>query len=209
MQQSNPGPVASCEVRCVPEVSANPSGAGQPGLEPEIPSSGISRKQYRALSEVVARTCPAWLRQDMDCIVQKAAMKLWRQLEADESRVVTRAYLYCIANSTMIDEIRHRRALKLSRFESRSDTLEDSAPASPALWGAEAKFEQSVFDSELRDCIRRLSEDQRAATRLFLLGHSNKEIATMFHWKEKKAENCRLRGRKSLRKCLQLKGIAQ
>lgn len=206
MQQSNPGPVTSSGVRPPAEVSPNPSCSG---LEAERAPTGVSREQYRTIREAVARNCPAWLRQDMDCIVQKAAMKLWKQLEANPSRLVTRTYLYSIANSAMVDEIRHRRSLKHSRFESRSDTLEDCAPAVSAQWGAEAKLERCVFHRELRDCILRLSKDQRAATRLFLLGHSNKEIAAMFRWTEKKAENCRLRGRKSLRKCLKHKGIAQ
>lgn len=211
MQHPNPSPVSSCGLRPSVDISQSASGSGRPdlALERESESPSISRLHYRALAEVVARTCPGWLRQDMDCIVQKAALKLWKQLEADESRHVTRAYLYRIANSTMIDEIRHRRTLKHSRFESRSDSLEDCAPASSAQWGAEAGLERSVFDSELQDCIRRLTENQRAATRLFLLGHSNKEIAAMLHWTEKKTESCRLRGRRLLRKCLQRKGIAQ
>lgn len=186
----------------------HPSNSGSSGSF-ELPRGLFSRSQYQALREIVMLACPVGLRQDLDCLVQMSAVKLWKQLEVDPERELSKSYLYRIATSTIIDEIRRRGAKKCSFVQSSSDTLENCATAPGRHWGADVGLERAAFGAKLRGCLNRLPDQQRVATLLFLQGHSNKEIARMLNWTEKKTENCRLRGRDSLRKCLRRKGLAQ
>src|SRR5262245_45413493 len=62
-----------------------------------------------ALMRAVLRRCPAWLRNDAEDIAQVAITKVMAAERASEGeRRLTSFYLYKVAHSALVDEIRRR-----------------------------------------------------------------------------------------------------
>lgn len=153
-----------------------------------------TKNLQNVLSRAVASVCPAWMAQRREDIVQNAVVRIVRKWnETEEPEALGASYLWRVAHSAVMDEIRHRRRHPEDTWEvpPEGPTAEEDSP------------ERRSAAADLRRAIEaglgRLSEDHRRAVALFLLGHSLKESAALLGWTTKRVDNQRYRGLAALR----------
>lgn len=181
-------------------VNGAKSGGGA-GSEPE---ATLSLEELRSqLERFVDRVCPSWLASRRDDIVQTALIRVAQIAERGEGNTTfTASYLWRVAYSVTVDEIRQlRRRQETSLEEASVAELPDGPPRDP-----ERRMIGRETGAAIRDCVRRLGASRRAAVTLYLLGHSVPEIGRLLGWPPKRAENLVYRGVADLRRCLADKG---
>jgi RNA polymerase sigma-70 factor (ECF subfamily) len=159
----------------------------------------------QALERVVWRTCPPWLANHRDDLVQTALLKV---IEARKKRnegidEVPASYLYRVAHSALVDEIRrHRRQREVALEEGggtveQSERVHDPAREPPSLQTGQA----------IQDCLSQMKTERQRATTLYLQGSSVPDSSRILGWNRKRTENLVFRGLMDLRQCLLKKGI--
>lgn len=156
------------------------------------------------LQRAVAAVCPGWLVDQQDDLVQVAMLRVMDlQRRSEGERRFSSSYLWKVAHSAMIDEIRrHRRRQEVA--------LEDASPVEfPAHRSSSPEEDARNTEIQLgiQDCLRGLVTNRKEAVTLYLLGHTVPETAKILEWTVKKTENLVYRGLKDLRKCLGAKGL--
>lgn len=180
-------------------------------LRADSDPSQASERDYaalqRALSRAVARACPAWLTDHRDDIVQIAMTKVVAVIEAGKSEdEIGPAYLARVAYHAVVDEMRrHRRRRTVAVLDDGDDAHDSAASSRP---NPEAEAAGRELGAEIRDCLGRMARTRRLAVVLHLEGRGATEIADMFEWKRKQADNLVFRGIADLRRCLRDKGIS-
>jgi RNA polymerase sigma-70 factor (ECF subfamily) len=149
----------------------------------------------------VRRICTGWLADRADDIVQRAIMRIISLERREGERERNASYLWKVAYTTTIDEIRRLRAQR----EDPLDTAEPTA-ASPAPSPEDHATGRQVGEG-IRDCMDGLVRDRQIAVTLYLQGHSVPEAARLLGWSEKRVENLVYRGLADLRACLTSKGL--
>lgn len=159
------------------------------------------------LVRAVARLCPRWMADRRDDLVQAAVMRVMqitgrRSAAGEGNRSLSTSYLYRVASSVLVDEIR--------RLRRRNETdLQDEA-AAPVAIGTENP-ERGMASMEIgrgiQDCLLGMKRERRLAVTLHLQGHSVPEAARILDWAAKQTENLVYRGLADLRACLMAKGI--
>jgi RNA polymerase sigma-70 factor, ECF subfamily len=159
------------------------------------------------LARVMARMCPTWLSAQRDDLVQSAVMRLMRLLEGraaecEGNRPFTSSYLYRVAHSALVDEIRRVR-------RRRETDMEDEAVARVAVTSdnPERTAVSHEIGRAIQACLTRMKRERRLAVTLHLQGHSVSEAARILDWPEKRTENLIYRGLADLRACLTSKGM--
>jgi RNA polymerase sigma-70 factor (ECF subfamily) len=152
------------------------------------------------LVEAVDRVCPTWLRAQRDDIVQVAMLKVLAiaEREGEGDSRLTPSYLYRVAYTATIDEIR--------RLRSRDEVEMQEQQAAPTP-DPERETERRQLARAIVDCVGRLVEARREAVTLYLQGHGVPEAARLLGWDAKRVENLVYRGLGDLRKCLSSKGV--
>ena len=192
----------------------SPSSAGESNRSSDLPSSREVEQRYQKLradlTRAVRRVCPGWLRDRQDDLVQVATLKVMdlerRQAERGEgNRELQSSYLYRVAYSAMVDEIRRIRR----RGEVGIETEEDGYVIEPTDDQAtpEERSTASQRGVAIRDCLAGLKLERRRAVTLYLSGNTVPESAGLLDWTVKKTENLVYRGLADLRRCLTGKGI--
>lgn len=160
----------------------------------------------RDLARAVGRLCPTWMAGTRDDLVQTALLRVMhivnRQPPADEgNRVVSPSYLYKVAYSVLVDELR--------RVRRRGETdLQEDAMAVPTENGDPERITASrQIGRGIRACLRAMKNERRLAVTLHLQGHSVSEAARVLDWTFKRTENLVYRGLSDLRTCLTAKGL--
>jgi RNA polymerase sigma-70 factor (ECF subfamily) len=148
----------------------------------------------------VRRMCSGWLANRADDIVQQAIVRLISIKEREGERELNASYLWKVAYTATIDEIRRLRAR-------REDLL---GPDQPEHVAGDPSPEERAASSELgegiADCVEALVRDRKLAVTLYLQGHSVPESARLLGWDAKRVENLVYRGLADLRDCLRAKG---
>ncbi len=162
-----------------------------------------------ALTQAVARTCPCWLADQADDIVQTAWLRIEQMRQRTEGRdQLSSFYLRRTAYSAVIDELRRRR--RRAEVELEPSSHEDG-PRGEALMTAAPGPEQALAGREIgeaiRTCLGLQVQARRLAVTLHLQGHSVPEVGALLAWSVKKAENLVYRGLADLRSCLSSKGL--
>jgi RNA polymerase sigma-70 factor (ECF subfamily) len=159
----------------------------------------------QTLMRVVRRVCPAWLAAQREDVVQGALIRVIRaleRLEADDDRPLAPAYLYKVAHSALVDEIR--------RVRRRGETNIDDEPAAVQMASGDDP-EQAASGREIgrgiQACLGCMKRERRLAVTLYLQGHQVGEAATLLGWSVKRTENLVYRGLADLRACLRAKGL--
>lgn len=160
---------------------------------------------------MVRKACPPWLARERDDLGQKAMLRLLERARrlADPNLEICATYLYRVANSIVIDEIRKRGREVLAedvedyRANSRQEVQEELQSSRNPVGQLRAKELRAAME----DCLSKINVERRRATGLRLQGFTIPEIAKMLDWKDKKAENMERRGRLDLRRCLSKKGF--
>lgn len=171
------------------------------------PSDDLEREYSElreALARAVRRVCPAWLSDRSEDIVQASIIRVMEISRRSEGkRQFAASYLWRVAHSALVDEIR-----KLRRLQ--EIPLEDETGEAPMPhWDPDP--ERAAAGTELgkgiQECLGRLIDPRRRAVTLYLLGHTVPEAAKLLGWNNKRTENLVYRGLDNLRECLKSKGL--
>jgi len=183
-----------------PTLKAIPGGAALPGLDLE----GLRRDLQRA----VAQTCPRWMADRSEDIVQVALMRvveIYRKREGNAE--FSSFYLRKAAYSAVVDEIRRlRRRQEVPLQDENAETVFEPVAEAP---DPERHAAAREVGQAIRDCLGVLVKPRRLAVTLNLQGHSVPEVGKLLGWSTKKAENLVYRGMADLRGCLDGKGVVR
>jgi len=153
------------------------------------------------LSGAVRRVCPAWLAARQEDIVQNAVVRVVRKWsETEEPEALGASYLWRVAHSAVMDEIRHRRRHPEDAWE-----VPPEKPA-PEDLSPERRRAAGEVRLAIEEGLKTLPEDRRRAVALYLLGHSLKESADILGWTPKRVDNQRYKGLTALRSFLTEQG---
>lgn len=168
------------------------------------PTTGDFAKLRADLAKAVAHVCPGWLVDRRDDLVQAAVMRVMeihRKSEGD--RELTSSYLYRVAYSTLVDEIRRVRR----RRETSLDNGEGVGERPMARGNPEEATASEEIGRGIRECLSGMRRERRLAVALHLQGHTVPEAARLLEWGTKRTENLVYRGLADLRDCLRAKGF--
>ena len=173
---------------------------------PDAPQGLDYATLRRDIARAVARLCPTWLGDLRDDLVQTAMMRVMRladQPAGEGTRPLAASYLYRIAHSVLVDELRRRKR--------RQETDLDETAAATAAVAATSDPEREASSREIargiRACLQAMVRDRRLAVTLHLQGHSVGDAARILDWAQKRTENLVYRGLADLRACLAAKGL--
>lgn len=160
------------------------------------------------LSRAVARVCPAWLSDRRDDLVQASLIKVMDiATKREGDHTFAASYLYKVAYSALVDEIRRVRRRREVALE--ADSEQESTPAQKAV--SDDDPERRAMGREIgrgiQTCLGSMLPERRQAVALHLLGHSVPDAARVLGWSAKRTENLVYRGLADLRKCLEAKGL--
>jgi RNA polymerase sigma-70 factor, ECF subfamily len=159
------------------------------------------------IAKAVARLCPRWMVDRRDDLVQTAVMRVMhitakRSASGEGNQFLSPSYLYKVAYSVLVDEIRRFRRL------SETDIEEEAVGhAAIATENPERTTESKEIGRGIQGCLARLKQERRLAVTLHLQGHTVTEAARILDWAAKQTENLVYRGMADLRRCLLAKGI--
>jgi RNA polymerase sigma-70 factor (ECF subfamily) len=174
-------------------------------------SHGNDRLDYGTLRQdvarAVARLCPGWLSQRREDLVQVAVMRVMhitgKQASSPEvNEALSTSYLYKVAYSVLVDEIRRLRRHPETNLE--DDAV---APLAVAKENPERTAASQEIGRAIKECLAQMKRERRLAATLHLQGHTVPEAARILDWAVKQTENLVYRGLADLRKCLLAKGI--
>ena len=174
------------------------------------PRSGVSPQGqppdglHAVLVRAVGRFCQGSLRYLRDDLVQSAWIRVLEvQRRGDPDRPLSSSYLYKVAYSALIDEIR--------RLRRRGEVALDDAPQERQMElraaGPEQEAERHAIGWGIQECLQRMSSDRRLAVTLHLQGHTVPEAARILDWDTVRTKNLVYRGLADLRACLTSKGL--
>jgi len=158
----------------------------------------------RDLERAVSRISPRFPAAERDDIVQAACIRLL-ELQGRRSEgagAFNASYVWRVAYSALIDEIRRRRRRREAPLEPEVIDTTMHASGNP-----ERETAAHELGSAIQDCLQGLVRARRLAVALHLQGYSVPESARLMGWQRKKTENLVYRGLGDLRRCLHGKGI--
>lgn len=162
-------------------------------------------KLYERLKRAVKAVCPSWLADRQDDLVQIALIRVMEvERRSEGKREFSTSYLWRVAYSALIDEIRRLRRRREVSLEDDGSPMQISASQTTAPDHVVASLE---IARAIRDCLSKMVASRRQAVTLHLQGHSVPEISRILAWTPKKAENLVYRGKEDLKNCLESKGL--
>ena len=137
-------------------------------------------------------------------LVQASLIRLMEiQRKSEGKREFKSSYLWRVAYSTLIDEIRRLRR----RREVHLDDEVGSAEPASSQPGPEQESRDREVGRGIQDCLSVLVSARSEAVTLYLQGHSVPQASRLLNWSAKKTENLVYRGLADLRRCLHDKGL--
>lgn len=159
---------------------------------------------HERLQKAVSAVCPLWLADQRDDLVQIAMLRVMDlQKKSEGKRQFSTSYLWKVAHSALIDEIRRKRRRQEVGID---DATPVDLPATNSSSPEERARSREVGEG-IRDCLAQMVPTRREAVALKLQGHSVPEAARILGWTAKKTENLVYRGLKDLQDCLSSKGL--
>jgi RNA polymerase sigma-70 factor (ECF subfamily) len=160
----------------------------------------------RHLVRAVSRVCPHWIADRRDDLVQSALLRVMhvvetRSLSGEGKPVVSTSYLYKVAYSVLVDELRRVRRRR------ETDLAEEAFTLTSALDDPERTTTSRQIGRAIRGCLKVMKKERRLALILHLQGHSVREASRLLDWAFKRTENLVYRGLADLRACLTSKGM--
>ncbi|MEP6917387.1 MAG: RNA polymerase sigma factor [Acidobacteriota bacterium] len=164
-----------------------------------------------ALARAVRRQCPRWLSDHAEDLAHAALLKVMAAAGKSEGeRSLSSFYLYRVAHSALVDEIRRRQRRREVSLEADESDEHRGAIAEPRAAGSpEQDASLRELGAAVRGCLLELNHDRRLAVMLHLQGSSVPEAARILGWPAKRTENLVYRGLADLRQCLRAKGHAR
>jgi RNA polymerase sigma-70 factor (ECF subfamily) len=174
------------------------------GAQSVAPAGQPPESLQAVLVRAVGRFCQGSLRHLRDDLVQSAWIRVLEvQRRGDPDRALSSSYLYKVAYSALIDEIR--------RLRRRGEVALDDAPQERQVdlraVGPEQQAERYAIGQGIQECLQHMSSDRRLAVTLHLQGHTVPEAARILDWDTVRTKNMVYRGLADLRACLTSKGL--
>jgi RNA polymerase sigma-70 factor (ECF subfamily) len=160
------------------------------------------------IARAVRRQCPWWLSEHAQDIAQAALIKVMTSAKSREGeRTLSSFYLYRLAHSAVVDEIRRRRRRREVTLEVVTEAGEGGGSLEPDhRRDPERSASFQELGAAVRGCLVAMKRERRLAVMLHLQEHSVPEAARILGWTVKRAENLVYRGLANLRECLRGKG---
>jgi RNA polymerase sigma-70 factor (ECF subfamily) len=167
-------------------------------------SMPVEIEELRAiLVRVVKRICPSWMANEREDLVQNACLRIVKKYSrTKEPTVLGTSYLWRVAHSAVMDEIRRRRRHPEVGMEEKVHLEPASALLSP-----EGERVRSELNAAITKGLAKLAEARRWAVLLYLYGFSLKDSARMLGWNAKRVDNQRYQGLGELRIYLKNRGL--
>jgi RNA polymerase sigma-70 factor, ECF subfamily len=161
-----------------------------------------------AMVRAVRRQCPAWLSADVEDIAQMAVAKVMAANKGgEEDSQLPSSYLYKVAHSALVDEIRRRRRRREEALEVNGPAGEPGRVREPMTSSdPESDARLQELGTAVRACLLAMKRERRLAVMLYLQEHTVPEAARLLGWAAKRTENLVYRGIADLRQCLLGKG---
>jgi RNA polymerase sigma-70 factor (ECF subfamily) len=153
------------------------------------------------LTAAVASTCPRWMTNQVEDIVQSAMVRIAQATRDAKSPGPT--YLRKVAYSIIVDEMRRR--YRRPEVAAGDGPVLDASPSREA--DPERRAMSEELDRGITDCLQGLVDRRRRAVTLHLQGYTYREAAGLLGWTTKKTEHLAARGIRELRACLETKGL--
>jgi RNA polymerase sigma-70 factor (ECF subfamily) len=118
----------------------------------------------RTLERAVRRICPSWLAGQSEDLVQNACLRVvqkWNKTE--EPAALGSSYLWKVAHSAVMDEIRHCRRQREVAMDDPGAAETASGAPSPEQTSSAAEMRRSIEAG-----VKRLKESRRSAVLLYL-----------------------------------------
>ncbi len=159
----------------------------------------------RQLVAAVRRCCPPWLAAHADDLVQEAMIKVVeRARRRPGAPEVASAYLWRVAYSALVDEIRRHRRRREVPLAGEADGVPELPASEP---GPEREAGSRAIGVAIAECLHGMLPERRQAVTLHLLGHTVPEVAKLLGWSQKRADNAVYRGLADLRCALADRGV--
>jgi RNA polymerase sigma factor (sigma-70 family) len=177
-------------------------------LSPQI--AGAVMRFGRFLRHVVLRRGLSG--QDVEDVLQELRVRLGRTRSSGEtSRALGVSYVYRTAVAAALEVVRQRRAgagLSGDATDSQASEGIDAADASTLRYGGrDESLAHAEFVRTIADAGRTLIEPRRVVVRMYLVGYSREDMASILGWSEAKVRNLLYRGLADLRAELGRRGI--
>ena len=153
----------------------------------------------RILADAVRQICPRWLADQYEDLVQAAVLRVVKILAAEEKNPPASSYLWKVAYSAVMDEIRRRR-------RNREVPVDQAVLAETAASPSGGRHAPGELRTEILKGLNVLEEPRRRAVVLYLYGFSLRDSARMLGWTTKRVDNERYRGLNVLRRFLDERG---
>jgi RNA polymerase sigma-70 factor (ECF subfamily) len=142
-----------------------------------------------------------------DDLVQTAVIRVMkitgRRSESGEgNQPLSTSYLYRVAYSVLVDEIRRLGRRQETDLDDEAVALAAIAKQSPERMAASREVGRGI-----QECLLAMKRERRLAVTLHLQGHTVTETARILDWAAKQTENFVYRGLADLRECLMAKGL--
>ena len=164
----------------------------------------IEFEELRAiLVRAVRRICPTWMAGQQQDLVQNACLRIVNKYAGTkESPPLGASYLWKVAHSVVMDEIRRRKR----HPEVELETTTQHEPASVHFLPEDGQA-RTEMNAAITEGLGRLKEGRRWAVLLYLYGFSLKDSAGMLGWNAKRGDNQRYQGLGELRGYLKERGL--
>ena len=178
----------------------------------DLTAAALSEQRWAtlraAMVRAVRRQCPAWLSADVEDIAQMAVAKVMTAQQVSEGNSpLPTSYLYKVAHSALVDEIRRRRRRREEALELNGPAGEPGRVREPVTSSnPESDARLQELGSAVRACLLAIKRERRLAVMLYLQQHTVPEAARLLGWTAKRTENLVYRGLADLRQCLLAKG---
>ncbi len=173
------------------------------GLRFDLSEEAYSKLRHD-IGAAISRVCPSWLVDRRDDLVQAAMMRVMEiHRKSEGNRELSTSYLYRVAHSALVDEIRRiRRRREVALEVDGGNEGHAVAHENPERSAAAEEIGRGI-----RECLSAMKRERRLAVALHLQGHKIAEAARLLDCGEKRAENLVYRGLDDLRRCLAAKGF--
>jgi RNA polymerase sigma-70 factor, ECF subfamily len=178
----------------------------------DVTAAVLSEQRWTTLRAAVVRAvrrqCPAWLSADVEDIAQMAVAKVMAANKGgEEDSQLPSSYLYKVAHSALVDEIRRRRRRREEALEVNGPAGEPGRVREPMTSSdPESDARLQELGTAVRACLLAMKRERRLAVMLYLQEHTVPEAARLLGWAAKRTENLVYRGLADLRQCLLGKG---
>jgi RNA polymerase sigma factor (sigma-70 family) len=162
----------------------------------------LVRQYGRLIRKVVARVGGRIAGRVDEDVEQTVVLRLWQQLEREQTIEHPASYIYRAAVRETIRVIQRENARSLAASDLESAESAPSASGDPF-----AALHAKERTETIAASIERLAPDRRRAVRAHLAGFDVAEVMNMYGWSYQKARNLIARGMADLRNELRERGI--